>query len=123
MAGPRRRSTSPWASVGWPPVPTRVSSAPARDVDGEGGPPDFPLHCSDYGDLVRVPKDSAIGSLLALTPQSPQPHREGSEALNRMVFVGERTDWPGLGKCPAALGGWRLERRDPDRVCFGRMRP
>lgn len=30
----------------------------------------------------------------------------------------------GLGwASPAALGGWRLERRDPDRVCFGHIRP
>lgn len=30
----------------------------------EAGPPDFPLHCSDEGDSVRVPKASAMGSLL-----------------------------------------------------------
>lgn len=44
MGSPQPRVRLPLGSMGWPSVPTRAPSAPAK-TRVEGGPPHFTLHC------------------------------------------------------------------------------
>jgi len=66
-----------------------------------------PPHWIGLGDNERDPK-LWYGLSFPLSPRAPSPHREGSEDLDRMVFMGESfEDWclamGQVSSCPLRL--------------------
>lgn len=75
-------------SHGWSPVPTSVPSAPAQDVGG-GWTSGYPPPLFGLSDSVRGIQSLWYGLSFPLSPRAPSPDREGSEDLDRLVFMGE----------------------------------